>query len=95
VTDFAVYAIFIAVNLSVIVLRRTQPGLPRTIAVPFAYRGVPIPAVLAIGTVVVMLARLESDAWLLGCVALVGAVATWMVLRFVRRNARASSPASP
>jgi APA family basic amino acid/polyamine antiporter len=87
VTDFAVYAIFIVVNASVIVLRRTQPDLPRSIAVPFAYRRVPIPAVLAIGTVVVMLARLESDAWILGGVAVAAAVGSWLLLRFrVRGN---------
>jgi APA family basic amino acid/polyamine antiporter len=90
VTDFAVYAIFIVVNVSVIVLRRTHPDVPRSVSVPFTYRGVPVPAVLAILTVLVMLARLEGDAWLVGSVAIAAAAASWFVLRLVRTRCAGS-----
>ena len=36
VTDFAVYIVFLAVNATVIILRRTRPELPRPFAVPGA-----------------------------------------------------------
>lgn len=90
VTDFAVYAIFVVVNLSVIVLRRSHPALPRTISVPFSYRGVPVPPLLAIVTVLVMLTRLDPDAWLLGGVALASGVGAWFVLRLSRQRERSS-----
>jgi amino acid transporter len=91
VTDFAVYAIFVVVNLSVIVLRRAHPTIPRTISVPFTYRGVPIPAVLAVVTVLVMLTRLDADTWLLGGVALASGGAAWVLLRLARRQQRFST----
>jgi amino acid transporter len=91
VTDFAVYAIFIVVNLSVIVLRRSHPTLPRTMSVPFAVQGVPIPAVLAIVTVVVMLTRLDPDAWFLGGIALAAGTAAWFLLVLSRRRPHVST----
>lgn len=93
VTDFAVYAIFIVVNVSVMVLRRSHPDVPRTVVVPFSYRGVPIPPMLAIGTVVVMLLRLQSNAWLLGGIALLAGAALWLALRMSRGRARSSARA--
>ncbi len=84
VTDFAVYAIFIVVNLAVIALRRSHPDVPRTMRVPCSYRGVPLPPILAIVTVMVMLARLDSHAWLLGGLALSLGVVVWYALRLAR-----------
>ncbi len=84
VTDFAVYAIFIVVNVSVIVLRRTKPDARRTVTVPGSVRGVPIVPILAIGTVLVMLTRLEPDAWLLGGIALASGAAAWALLGLTR-----------
>lgn len=86
VTDFAVYAIFLVVNLAVIVLRRSRPDVPRSISVPFSVHRVPIPAVLAMLTVVVMLTRLDGDAWLLGGGALASGATAWLALRLVRRK---------
>jgi APA family basic amino acid/polyamine antiporter len=93
VTDFAVYGIFIVVNLSVIVLRKKHPEIPRTVAVPLVIRGVPVLPVAAIATVAVMLARLQSEAWLLGSVAVVAGAAAWYLLRLFRRK-RVRRPAA-
>jgi APA family basic amino acid/polyamine antiporter len=88
VTDFAVYGIFIVVNLSVIVLRKKHPEIPRTIAVPIAFHGVPVLPVAAIVTVGVMLFRLENDAWWLGGIAVVAGMGAWLLLWFGRRASR-------
>lgn len=93
VTDFAVYAIFIVVNLAVIALRRSHPDHPRTISVPFSFRGIPLPPVLAIATVVLMLARLDRDAWILGGLTLALGASVWGGLRLIRPRPRASSVA--
>jgi APA family basic amino acid/polyamine antiporter len=79
VTDFAVYVVFLAVNVTVIVLRRTRPDLPRPFAVPGAVGGVPVIPVLGLGSVALMLTQLEPLAITLGaalCAA--GVVAAWL-----------------
>ena len=81
VTDFAVYGIFIVVNLSVIRLRRTQPDAPRSITVPLSFGGWPILPMLAIATVALMVVRLEPLAWVIGGFANLCAVATWWIVR--------------
>ena len=90
VTDFAVYAIFLVVNASVIVLRRTQPDVPRTMSVPLAIRGVPVPTVLAILTVLLLMVQIEGLAWLLGGLVLLSGVVAWGLLRLSRSGAAAS-----
>jgi basic amino acid/polyamine antiporter, APA family len=42
VTDFAVYVVFLAVNGTVVALRRRRPDLPRPFAVPGSVGGVPV-----------------------------------------------------
>ena len=42
VTDFTVYVVFLAVNVTVIVLRRTRPQAPRRFRVPGCIAGVPV-----------------------------------------------------
>ena len=81
VTDFAVYVVFVAVNATVVVLRRTRPGLPRPFAVPGTIRGVPVLAVLGLAAVALMMTRLEPAAITLGsALCLLGLVAS----RFAR-----------
>jgi len=87
VTDFAVYLVFLAVNGAVLVLRWRRPDLPRPFAVPGAVRGVPILAVLAIVSVVVMLMHLESLAIGLGTgLAGLGLLLAGWSTRFRRRR---------
>jgi hypothetical protein len=47
VADFAVYVVFLAVNGTVIILRRTRPELRRSFAVPWVIGGVPVVPMLA------------------------------------------------
>jgi APA family basic amino acid/polyamine antiporter len=93
VTDAAVYAIFIVVNLAVIVLRRTAPDAPRTFVVPGGVRGVPVVPLLGIGTVALMMANLEPMAWALSAIALACGAATWTAMRRLRPRARRERPA--
>jgi basic amino acid/polyamine antiporter, APA family len=79
VTDFAVYVVFLAVNATVIVLRRTRPDLSRPFAVPGTIRGTPVIPMLGLASVALMLTRLEPLAITLGsalCVA--GLMAGWL-----------------
>jgi amino acid transporter len=66
VTDFAVYAVFLAVNATVIILRRTRPDLPRPFAVAGTVRGVPVLPILGLLSVAVMMTQLEPLAIGLG-----------------------------
>ena len=77
VTDFAVYVVFLFVNATVIVLRRTRPALPRPFAVPGTIRGVPVLPILGLASVALMLTRLEPLAITLGsALCLAGLVAS-------------------
>ncbi len=81
VTDFAVYVVFLAVNGTVIILRRTHPDVARPFAVRGAIGGVPIVPVLGLGSVALMLTQLESFAIVLGTVACGLGVAVGWLLR--------------
>lgn len=79
VTDFAVYAIFIAVNLSLIVLRFRAPDVTRTIRLPWTIARVPVTPVLGTLTVLLMMAYLDAWAWTLGFGAMAVGVGVWLV----------------
>lgn len=72
VTDFTVYVVFLAVNVTVIVLRRTRPEAPRRFRVPGRIAGVPVLPVLGLVSVAAMMTHLEPRAMAVG-VALCGA----------------------
>lgn len=81
VTDFAVYVVFIAVNLTVILLRFWQPKRIR----PFAIRGsigkVPVSAVLALAAIGVLIPSLDPAAIVVGVVAMAVGVAFYALLQ--------------
>lgn len=79
VTDFAVYAIFIAVNMSLIVLRFRAPNAKRTIRLPFSIARVPVTPVLGTLTVLLMMAYLDAWAWALGFGAMAAGVVVWLI----------------
>ena len=80
VTDFAVYVVFLAVNATVIVLRRTRPEIPRPFAVPGTVGGVPVVPVLGLGSVALMMTQLELLAIALGsALGAAGLVAGWLL----------------
>lgn len=78
-TDTLVYVTFVFVNVVTIVLRKTQPEVPR----PFRIRGtigwLPILPVLGLVVVLVVSGQLERDASLLaGALIVAGAVVHWL-----------------
>ena len=81
VTDFSVYVVFIAVNLTVILLRLWQPKRRR----PFRIRGtigkIPITPVLALAAVGLLLPSLEASALVLGTAVLVTGVAVYALIK--------------
>jgi APA family basic amino acid/polyamine antiporter len=81
VTDFGVYVVFILVNLSVLVLRLRSPGAPRRFRIPFDFLGVPVPPVLALGSVIMLMGFLKFEAWLIGLACLALGCLVWLVRR--------------
>lgn len=65
-TNFLIFVTFIAVNVSLIVLRRTDPGAARPFRVPIALRGVPVLPVIGIVASLGLLAQLEPAVLLTG-----------------------------
>jgi APA family basic amino acid/polyamine antiporter len=79
ITDFAVYVVFLAVNATVIILRRSHPELSRPFAVPVAIHGVPIVPILGLGSVGLMMSQLDPLAIAVGgALCGVGLGAGWL-----------------
>lgn len=79
VTDFAVYVVFLAVNATVIILRRTRPHLRRPFVVRGAVAGIPVLPVLGLGSVALMMTQLEPLVIAVGVAACgAGLVASWL-----------------
>jgi APA family basic amino acid/polyamine antiporter len=80
VTDFAVYLVFLAVNATVLVLRRLRPELARPFKVPGELAGVPVVPVLGVVSVVVMIANLDVRAVALGAgLSAIGLFTGWRI----------------
>lgn len=87
VTDFSVYAVFIAVNLAVLRLRRIMPDAHRPMRAGPEVRGYPVAPVLGLGATLLMVAFLDPTAWAVG-VGLIGvALVFWFGMH--RRGERA------
>ena len=79
VTDFAVYIVFLAVNWTVIVLRRTRPDVPRPFQVAGSLRGIPVVPGLGLASVALMMTQLEARAIALGmALCAIGLAAGWL-----------------
>ena len=66
VTDFAVYLVFVVVNVVVLILRFRQPHRLRPFRVPLAVGRVPVPTVAALLVVFVLIPSLDPAAIALG-----------------------------
>jgi APA family basic amino acid/polyamine antiporter len=66
VTDFAVYLVFVAVNLTVVVLRWRAPNRERPIRSPLSIRRVPILPLAGLASVGLLLPALDADALAVG-----------------------------
>jgi APA family basic amino acid/polyamine antiporter len=80
VTDFAVYLVFIAVNVVVIALRQRQPRRYRPFRVPLSIGPVPIPTVAGLLLVLVLLPRLDTTALALGAAVTIVGLGVHLVL---------------
>ena len=85
VTNFAVYAIFIMMNASVIALRFRMPDAERSIRAPFNAGRVALLPCVAIVSILLMLVFLDGAAWLLGSGALVAGGVAWLAMHARRR----------
>ena len=84
VTDFSVYLVFIAVNLTVILLRFWQPKRRRPFAIKGAIGKVPITPVLALATIAVLVPSLEPTAIILGAAVAASGAAVFTAQRRLR-----------
>ena len=84
VTDFAVYVVFLAVNGTVILLRRTRPELSRPFAVAGTVSGIPVLPVLGLGSVAFMMTQLEPLAIGLGVLLFATGLAVGWLMRAPR-----------
>jgi len=80
VTDFAVYAVFLAVNAAVVILRRTAPDAPRPFRIPGSIRGVPIIPIAGSIAALAMLPQLEARSLWLGAGLLVAGLLAYELL---------------
>jgi APA family basic amino acid/polyamine antiporter len=87
-TNFAVFIGFAAVNLSLIVLRFTQPDLPRPFRVPGSIGRLPVLPVVGLALVGFMMANLERDALLIGAGLLLSGVAAMELFSLWRPHDR-------
>ena len=84
VTDFSVYAVFIAVNLAVLRLRRLLPDAPRPIQAGPSVGRWPVAPVLGLIATLAMMAFLEAAAWLIGGGLVLLALVAWITGRNLR-----------
>ena len=87
VTDFAIYLVFIAVNVVIIALRFRTPDHARPFRSPRSIGKVPVLPVLGLLAVFVMLPSLRFDAVVLGLgIGLAGVVVDWTWQRQRKAN---------
>jgi APA family basic amino acid/polyamine antiporter len=77
VTDFAVYVVFLAVNATVIVLRRRAPDAARPFRAPGVVRGMPVVPLAASVVTLAMLPQLDPGSLSVGVVLLVAGVVAY------------------
>jgi APA family basic amino acid/polyamine antiporter len=92
-TNFAVFVGFAAVNVSLIVLRYTQPDLVRPFRVPFNIGRLPLLPVLALASVAFMVANLDLDALLVGGLLFISGIVAMEVLQLWRPSGSRRGPA--
>ena len=82
VTNYMLFASFIVINASVIVLRYTSPHTERHFKIPLSVKWVPILPILGIITCLILLLNLKYDAIILGIILTV----IGLLLSFLKRK---------
>ena len=86
-TNFLIFTTFIAVNVSVVVLRGAEPDTRRPFRVPVAVRGVPVLPLVGVATSVGLMVQLDPAVLLAG-LAISGGAGAMAVLGDRRRRRR-------
>jgi APA family basic amino acid/polyamine antiporter len=86
VTNFAIYVLFVGVNLAVIRLRMIAPHAPRPFRAPLAVGALPVTAVLGVLTSVLLLFYIDPAAWMLGGIMVVLGIGAWLIGPYVGRK---------
>jgi len=79
VTNVAIYLVFIAVNIAVIILRFTQPDLDRPFRSPLSIKRVPLMPILGLLAVFLMFPSLPKSSLVLGAVLCLVGIAVYFV----------------
>lgn len=85
IASFSTMIAFAAVNITLIVLRKTQPQAKRPFRVPFSFARIPIPPVLAVVSCVVFLFQFDTKIHVIGLAALFGSAGIYFLLRRFQR----------
>lgn len=91
VSSLATMAAFIAVNVSLIVLRRREPRRERPFRVPLSLGGLPVLPVLGILSAATFLLQFDRDVYTIGALASAGAAGLYLLTRLVTSR----GPVSP
>jgi len=96
VTDLAVYLVFIAVNIAVVILRYRLPDQPRPFRSPAAIGRLPLLPLLGLAAVLVMIPALRWEAIALGIgLCLLGAGGYWLTGRRMDGAPGSAVPSPP
>jgi APA family basic amino acid/polyamine antiporter len=80
VSDFAVFAVFLAVNAAVIILRRTAPDARRPFRIPGSIRGIPVIPIAGSIAALAMVPQLEAGSLWLGAALLAAGLLAYQLL---------------
>ena len=86
IASFSTMIAFIAVNTTLIVLRRTQPDAKRPFRVPLAVARIPVFPVLAVGSGLVFLFQFDSEVPFIGTAAFFGSAGLYFLFRRFRTD---------
>lgn len=86
VTDFAVYVVFLVVNLTLVILRLKLPDQPRVFRVPGSIGRIPVIPVIALVTVLGLMTQLDLEAIGLGVCLIVAGIVIPPLLRIFWRG---------
>lgn len=82
VTNYTLFASFIFINASAVILRYTSPNIERPFKMPLNIKGIPILSILGIITCIVLLVNLEYNAIILGTIL----TAIGFLISFLKRK---------
>lgn len=87
ISSFGVLLVYIMIHLSVIVLRITQPHLPRPFKVPFSWHKIPILPVIGMLASVLLIVQFDFKLYLIGAFAIILGIVFYLIqIRFFKQK---------